>query len=135
MSGTGVLKTPDLGLSIGASPNPVKAGRTVTYTVTVKNFGLGSAAGVVVTDVLPSGGQFVSAQTSQGTCTAPALGQTGTVICSQGSLGSGSTSTVQIVAKIVAPKKGTVSDTASATTTGTDLNPANNSAMASVVVK
>lgn len=127
-------QTSDLGLSINALPNPVKAGRTVTYTITVHNFGV-TAPGVVVTDVLPVSAQFVSLQTSHGSCTAPAVGQSGTVTCMQGSLVTGGNSTVQIVAKIVAPRKSIVVDTASVTTTGIDPNPANNSSTVSVLVK
>jgi uncharacterized repeat protein (TIGR01451 family) len=127
-------QTSDLGLSMNALPNPVKTGRTVTYTISVHNFGV-TAPGVVVTNVLPSSGQFVSIQTSHGSCATPAVGQTGTVTCAQGSLVTGGNSTVQIVAKIVAPRKSIVVDTASVTTTGIDPNPANNSSTVSVVVK
>jgi uncharacterized repeat protein (TIGR01451 family) len=128
-------QTADLGLSKGASPNPVKSGKNVTFTLTVHNFGPADANNVTVIDTLPAQSQFVSAQTSQGTCTTPAAGQTGTVVCSQGSLASGATSTVQIVVKVVAPKNSTVTNSASVTSTTTDPQPANNSVSAAVTVK
>jgi uncharacterized repeat protein (TIGR01451 family) len=127
-------QTADLGVSIGASPNPVKTGRNLTYTVTVQNFGPETAPGVVLTDTLPGGGQFVSVNPSAG-CTTPAVGHTGTIICNLGSLASGNSATITIVAKIVSSKKGTVSDTASVSSSAVDGYPANNSATKNVVVK
>jgi len=129
-------QTADLGLSKGASPNPVKSGKNVTFTITVHNYGPADANGVTVTDTLPAQTQFVSAETSQGSCTTPAPGQTGTVVCNQGSLASGATSTVQIVVKVVATKKSTVTNTATVRSSSpTDPEPANNSATVAVSVK
>ncbi|UCD51684.1 MAG: DUF11 domain-containing protein, partial [Phycisphaerales bacterium] len=48
-------------------PDPVDAGTTLTYTVTVTNNGPGNATGVTLTDTLPEGVIFLSASgTSQG---------------------------------------------------------------------
>lgn len=50
----------DLSISKTDAPDPVKAGKTVVYTVTVNNAGPSDAAGVVVTDTLPSELAFVA---------------------------------------------------------------------------
>jgi len=118
----------DLGVSIGASPNPVKTRNKLTYTITVKNFGAFDAQGVAVTDVLPSATQFVTASVSQGSCQTPAVGATGTVNCSLGSLGSGATATIQLVVKITAPGGSTLSNTASVSSATPDPNASNDSA-------
>jgi len=63
----------------------VTAGSPITYTVTASNNGPSAATGVVVTDTLPAGVTFVSASSTQGTCTnAP-----GTVTCPVGGLANG----------------------------------------------
>jgi uncharacterized repeat protein (TIGR01451 family) len=127
-------QTADLGLSMGATPSPVKRGSDVTYTLTVQNFGPQSASVATLSDPLPSTARFVSASPSAG-CTTPLVGQTGTVVCSLGSMANGASVNVQIVATIVAPKKTTVSNTASVSSVSTDYVAANDSATATVIVK
>lgn len=65
-------------LSVGkiASPNPATAGLPLTYTLTITNSGPSDALTVALTDTLPAGVQFVSAQTTGGTCNG-----TSTVVC------------------------------------------------------
>ncbi len=48
------------------SADPVVAGTNFTYTIAVTNSGSDPATGVVVTDRLPSGLDFVSMTSSQG---------------------------------------------------------------------
>lgn len=89
LTGTGVAAPPpqaDLGVSIGATPNPVRTGTTLTFTITVGNFGPSTATGVVLTEQLPAESKFVSYMKSNGSCTAPAPGETGTLTCQLGSL-------------------------------------------------
>src|SRR5207244_3747159 len=66
-----VVPTADLLVSLGADKTSVKFGDTLTYTVTVKNFGPDAAANAVVNDVLASGTTFVSAKATKGAFTAP----------------------------------------------------------------
>ena len=130
LMGTGVAATQpqaDLGVSIGATPNPVRTGTTLTYTITVSNFGPSTATGVVLTEQLPAESKFVSYKASNASCTAPAPGATGTLTCQVGSLPVGSTST-DIVVKVVAPGGTSVANTATVTSTSNDPNPSNNSA-------
>ena len=60
--------TTDLGVTKSDSPDPVKEGQTLTYTLSVTNAGPGIASGVTVTDDLDNQLDFVSATASQGTC-------------------------------------------------------------------
>ena len=72
----------DVAITKTANPTVVSYGDTVTYTLTAKNFGPGTAQNVVVTDALPSGVSFVSAD-------APCANASGTVTCQLGTLSNG----------------------------------------------
>src|ERR671910_3849215 len=58
----------DLVLTKSDSPDPVTRGSNLTYTIQVQN-NAAAATGVVVTDTLPARVDFVSATSTQGTCT------------------------------------------------------------------
>jgi large repetitive protein len=112
-----VMKTVD-----NPSPN---VGNNVTFTVTAKNNGPLNATGVVVTDPLPAGLTFVSASASQGGYTS------GSGVWSVGSLASGATATLQIVATVT--QAGPHTNTATKTAEDQqDPNAANDSASAVV---
>jgi uncharacterized repeat protein (TIGR01451 family) len=55
---TAVTAAADLSLSMTGAPDPVTAGETLTYTITVANAGPSAASGLVVNDTLPSGVTF-----------------------------------------------------------------------------
>ena len=135
LRGTGVLPPADLAVSIGAPNKPVSAMKPVTFTILVRNLGPNSTT-AFLTNELPSGSRFVSATTSQGTCSTPPVGTTGTMNCSLGILASGSTATVTVTVK-PAIKRGTLSDTASVSSGAatTDVVSSNNSATATVQVR
>ena len=117
-------------LSIGKtdSPDPVTAGSTLIYTVTVTNSGGATATGVTMTDTLPASVTIDSVTFTQGSCSESGS----TVTCNIGSLANGATSTVTIV--VTPTVAGTITNTA--TTTGSTLDPngANNSATATTTV-
>ncbi len=98
-----------------------------TYTITVRNNGPSSAANVAVTDPFPSGITVVSAVSSVGACQASA-----TVTCTLGTMTSGQTATITVVA--TSSLAGTVFNAANATTTTPDPNPANNEATTTTTV-
>jgi N-acetylglucosamine-6-sulfatase len=111
----------DLSLTKADSPDPAYVGEDLTYTLTVANAGPDPAEEVTVSDALPAGAAFVSASATQGSCE-----QTGgTVDCSLGTLASAASATVTIVVRPTTP--GTLSNTASVTSTTADPAPANNS--------
>jgi uncharacterized repeat protein (TIGR01451 family) len=118
----------DVALRIGDSPDPALVGRRIHYTLTVRNLGPGTAAGVVVRDPIGSGLAFVSASASQGSCTRAAP-----VRCTLGSLASSATATVQITAR--ARSVGAVRNTATVSATTPDPVTSNNSATTTTRVK
>jgi uncharacterized repeat protein (TIGR01451 family) len=112
----------DLVLTESASPNPVAAGLTLTYTLTVTNNGPATATGVVVTDALPATVTFNSVSASQGTCT----NVDGVVTCSLGSLASNAVATVTI--NVVPNVPGSLTNTAAVTALTADPVSSNNTA-------
>src|SRR5215207_1952833 len=59
----------DLSIAKTDSPDPVFTGGALTYSIQVTNAGPGTATDVVVTDNLPKGVSFISAEPVQGSCT------------------------------------------------------------------
>jgi len=110
----------DLSLSKSASPNPGQVGVNLSYRITVSNNGPASATNVSVTDTLPSGASFVSASTSQGSCSG-----TGPVNCSLGTLTVGSTAVITIVVTPTAPSS--IVNTAATSASESDSDTSNNS--------
>jgi len=111
-------------LSLSAS-GTVTAASQLSYTLTINDRGPQSAAGVVVTTVLPSGVVFVPSSSSSN-CT-----QSGqTVRCTVGALAVGATTSLTIVAQATAPQ--TITLTFTAASSNADLNPADGSKTVSV---
>jgi uncharacterized repeat protein (TIGR01451 family) len=120
--------TADLAITKLGSSNAVPLGANANYAISVTNMGPDAATGSVVTDVLPVGAAFVSAISSQGSCSFAA----GTVICSLGTLNSGSSATITLT---VHPSvAGSLTNTATVNSDATDPNTSNNSATAVVHV-
>jgi uncharacterized repeat protein (TIGR01451 family) len=95
------------------SPDPVRVGSNLTYTIGIENLGPAPATGVTVTDNLPKGVDLVSANGPAGACAV----QGGKVTCGLGSLApvgvnyGGAQVTVTIV--VVPRVAGTIRNTAS----------------------
>ena len=96
----------------------------VTWTVLVTNNGPSQATNVVMTDPLPTGYSYTSANSTQGSCGYD--GGSATVTCTIGTLEAGATATVTIVGNVVVDSV-TLSNTATVTRTEVDSNPANDS--------
>jgi len=77
--------------ALNDNPDPVYENDTLTYTIWVYNYGPDDATGVTVTDALPDGVSFVSANTSQGSCSG-----TSSVICSLGTVIEGTSGQARI---------------------------------------
>lgn len=110
----------DLSLTMQATPDPINVTSNVTYLLTVANAGPASATDVVVTNALPPQVEFVSATASQGSC----VNQSGMVVCSLGTLPSGGTALIRIVARATTGPE--LESVATLTASQTDFNPANN---------
>lgn len=129
----------DLSLSTAQSYDtfPLIPGAALTYTITVTNHSsTNDAAGVQITDSLPSSVVFVSATSSvttgggseQGVVTAAG----GTVTDNLGSLPAGQTATLTLV--VMPTQLVTLNNLAAVTTGSGDPNPSNNTASNSVTV-
>jgi uncharacterized repeat protein (TIGR01451 family) len=117
----------DLSITKTAAPSPATLGDNLTYTLKVTNKGPNQANNVVVTDSLPSETTFVSISSDKGTCTGTNL-----ISCNLGQMAVGETVTITIVVKPTTT--GTITNTAVTTGNEAELNPADNTASATVVV-
>jgi uncharacterized repeat protein (TIGR01451 family) len=95
----------DLALGLSTTPTSLFAGGTSINTISVTNLGPAAATGVVVTDILSSGGQ---------------------VTTNLGSLAVGASATVMLYLEL--PVAGGITNTATVAGNEVDPNPANNSA-------
>ena len=104
-------------ISVTDSPDPAVVNDQFTYTITVRNNGLGDATGVMVTNTLPAG------VVSDGNSDCPA--SSGPVIqCLLGNMGSGSTRTISL--RVRSSATGLVSNTVSVSAQETDPDMSNN---------
>lgn len=121
---TSVTAPADLSVAISASPDPVAANSTLTYSIDVTNAGPGTAANVTVTDTLPDGNvTFVSATNANGW----ACSNTGQIVtCNRSTLIVGAAPTIKIV--ITTPATFTSLTDGVTVASPTDNNATNNSA-------
>ena len=118
----------DLSLTKTASPNPGQVGVNLSYRITATNNGPANATNVVVTDTLPAGITFVSATTTQGSCSG-----TTTVNCNVGSLAVGASAIVTIVVTPSSP--GQIVNTATVSASESDFDSTNNTASTTTVIQ
>jgi uncharacterized repeat protein (TIGR01451 family) len=124
---TGQEPRADLSLTKRANFDRVSVGAQLTYELTVGNAGPDAAPGVVVTDPLPPGLQFISATASQGDCSG-----TDTIVCNLGTVASGAGATVTVTAQ--ATSTGSLDNQAWVSTDAADLDDANDTDTATVTV-
>jgi len=120
-----VAAAADVGLTKSVSDPTPAVGTNVTFTVTAHNAGPNPTASLQVTDVVPAGLAFVSANPSQGTYSS------GTGVWNVGALAVGSSATLQLVVTVTGttPVVNIATRTASSPV---DPNPANDSASSTV---
>ena len=115
-----VATSADLAVTQEAAPNPPAAGAPLIYTVTVTNNGKDPATAAALTDTLPSGVAFGSANPSQGSCSHAGSN----VTCNLGTLAENGTATITIAVTPLAP--GALVNVASVGSGVFDPLPANN---------
>jgi uncharacterized protein len=119
--------TADLALGASAAPaSPVLPGSAVTYTVTVTNGAADDAMAVTLTDTLPAGATFVSANAPAG-WTCDTISQT--VTCQAASLAAKSDAVFSIIAALDnGLPSGDLTNAVSVDAATYDPNPSNNAA-------
>ena len=115
----------ELSISKTDRPDPTCAGDRLKYRVRVANRGVATAYGVQVTDNLPAGTELIAANPSQGSCT-------GTT-CNLGTLEEGASANVVYTVRPSRP--GTITNTASVSTTSAESRRGNNSASETTTVR
>ena len=116
-----ISKTPD--------KTSVDSGGTITYTISLSNGGPNNATNVIVTDILDSRLDFVSATISTGTYA------TSTGIWTIGNLNNGSSAGMTLVATVKSGYQGqTIPNTGTVTLTESDPNSSNNTSTVNVTV-
>jgi uncharacterized repeat protein (TIGR01451 family) len=124
-----VLTPADLAIAISDAPDPVAAGGTLTYAITVSNAGPAISSSITVADSLPAGVSFVSASGPGWACSAIDRD----VTCLHVALAPAASSQISLV--VTAPTSGgTVTNTASVSAMTPDGNQANNQATATTTV-
>jgi uncharacterized repeat protein (TIGR01451 family) len=116
---TTITKQSDVAIVKTASSNAPVVGSNITFTLVANNTGPSDANGVNVTDALPNGYTFVSANPSVGTYNST------TGIWNIDNLANGGNATLNIVATVNAT--GSYINTATISATETDPNTTNNS--------
>lgn len=111
----------DAGVSVSAAPAVVSVGQPITYSVVVTNHGP-TAAAVSLRGVLGTGLVFVSASSEQGGCSHLA----GVVTCELGEVPVGAAVAVSV--RVAGTTGGSLGSVFTVSSSGLDLNLANNSA-------
>jgi uncharacterized repeat protein (TIGR01451 family) len=109
---------PDLTIVKLDTPDPVNAGGTLAYFISVTNAGQSTASAVVMVDQLPAGVTFISATPSMGSCNF--------VTCNLGSMAPGQVATITVLVRVNPGTTGTILNTACVSTSTPESNTANN---------
>jgi len=128
----------DVAIVKTASPEPVNQGTNLTYTLAVSNNGPAVANNVNVSDDIPSTVTYVSASSTQGTCSTTPISvsspyvSTLQVNCSLGtvSVGAQIVVTINVTATTLTGSGPSTVNTATVTSSTSDPNLANNSSSA-----
>jgi len=113
----------DLSVSMTGTPTSLVAGQQIQYSITITNFDVTWAAtGVRLVDTLPNGLAFVSATSSQGSCSH----SNGIVTCNLGDLFTNQVITAQITVRTTTD--GQIVNTVVASASGPDNFPTDNTA-------
>lgn len=118
----------DLQVTKTSLTNPVVAGQQARFSIRIVNNGPSDATNVTLTDPTPAPGTtFLSANTSQGTCTG-----TGTVSCQIGTIAAGASVTVTLAYTVDPGRQTAITNTATATSDTSDPNQGNNTGSVTV---
>jgi uncharacterized repeat protein (TIGR01451 family) len=113
----------NLAVSQLAAPLPATPNNPLTYFITVTNLGPFAATSVTVTDALPAGVTFVTAATTQGSCSTGAVNH---LIADIGSLALNAAATIQCTVRLAGAAPASYNNTLTVTGAEPDPNAANN---------
>jgi uncharacterized repeat protein (TIGR01451 family) len=129
---TTVSPLADLALTISDAPDPVTAGQSLAYLLTVTNNGPSSASNVTITDTLPALTTYQSFTGAGWTCAAIGGGR---VRCTLATLNAAANSSVTLNVLVSSAATSALTNTAVVGSSATDLTPANNTAIATTAVQ
>ncbi|MBI5879548.1 MAG: DUF11 domain-containing protein [Chloroflexi bacterium] len=124
-----VIGLVDLQVTQSDNPDPVVAGKPVTYTVVVTNAGPSTANGVTMAEALPWYYSVSSITLTQGFCTLA-----GTLTCNLGSLTPNTGAVVTVTMLVDPAARDIVTSTLSATAVETDTNNLNDTTVETTTV-
>lgn len=124
---TEIVASADLSLTKVDDMDPIDAGQTLTYTITVTNNGPSLASGIVVTDTLPAGVSLVS---TSGCAEDPM----GVPTCSLPDLAPKAQAGYSIEVVVAEETLGTITNSASVTATTADPDKVNNTSSEDTLV-
>ena len=125
---TAVAGSADLSITKSDSVDPVIAGEDLTYTVVVANDGPSAATNVVVSDPVPAGTSFVSADGG-------GVEAAGTVTWNLGTLADGASATLHVTVHVNGARTSDLSNTASVGSDVPDPDGTNDDATEPTVVE
>jgi uncharacterized repeat protein (TIGR01451 family) len=118
----------DLSVTKSGSPATQDLGQgNITWTIVVTNNGPDADTGVTITDPMPAGNTFVSATSTQGTCTGGAV-----LTCNIGNMAAGATVTITLIT--TPSTTGAQTNTVTVSGNRPETNTGNNQASATVQV-
>jgi uncharacterized repeat protein (TIGR01451 family) len=118
----------DLDVNLSDTPDPLPKDHELSYPITVTNISSIEAPGVVVTDTLPAGVNFVRTNPAIG-CTHP----TGKVVCSLNTIAANSAGSVTIVVTPIIDN-GIITNTVIVGSPGYELNLSNNTKQVNTLI-
>ncbi|HSR99356.1 MAG TPA: hypothetical protein VLM79_20030 [Kofleriaceae bacterium] len=121
---TNVFDSADLSITTSETPDPVRIGTNLTYTLSVANGGPSGAGAIAVVDTLPAGTTFQSASGAGWTCNH----SSGTVTCTMPGLAALSSAPAISIVATAPATAGNITNTATVGSTTSDPNSANNTA-------
>jgi uncharacterized repeat protein (TIGR01451 family) len=131
-----VVSSADLSVTDSASPDPVVVGGSLIFTPILTNNGPSAADNATIVETVPANTTFASIAAPSGwTCTPP-NGATGNVVCSTLTMAGSTTASFSMMVRVnTGVASGTIlTSTATASSSTSDPNSANNTAIASSVV-
>lgn len=128
--------TPDADISVtnSDSPDPVAPGGVITYTQSITNGGPNAATNATFTQNVPTGTTFLGLVSAAGwSCTTPAVGATGTINCTKGSMASAESGSFTLTVTVTA-SSGSITSQVTGDSDTYDPDPLDNTASTSTNV-